>query len=80
MDSVAMPLPIAYRPADRLWARPSFNCSVTNFAGPTTYGEIEMEHRYEYHENGVLRRATVTDVDEEVTVLSFDSEGRALNE
>jgi len=45
-----------------------------------TYGEIEMEHRYEYHETGVLRRATVTDVDEEVTVLSFDSEGRALNE
>lgn len=43
-----------------------------------TYGETEMEHRYEYHDNGALRQATITDVDEEVTVLSFDGDGKPL--
>lgn len=44
-----------------------------------TYGETEMEHRYEYHENGSLRQATITDVDEEVTVACFDAEGKPLS-
>lgn len=39
------------------------------------YGEVEMAHRYEYHPNGVLKRAEITDAEEEVTVLAFDETG-----
>jgi len=42
------------------------------------YGEIEMEHRYEYDPGGVLRRAEIIDVDGEVTVMAFDGEGKLL--
>lgn len=42
------------------------------------YGEIEFTHRYEYYPDGTLRRAEITDEDEEVQVLNFDSEGRRL--
>jgi len=40
------------------------------------YGEIELAHRYEYDAAGTLRRAEITDVDGEVTELSFDEAGR----
>ena len=43
-----------------------------------TYGETEMAHRYEYHENGALKQAVITDVDEEVTVVHFDTDGKPL--
>lgn len=36
------------------------------------YGEIELEHRYEYHESGMLKRAEITNADDEVTVMEFD--------
>lgn len=39
------------------------------------YGEIEMQHRYEYHENGVLKLAEITDVEEEFTLMHFDLQG-----
>ena len=42
------------------------------------YGEIEMEHRYSYHANGVLSRAEITDADGETTVLAFDETGAPL--
>lgn len=42
------------------------------------YGEIEMEHRYHYDENGVLRKAEITDIDGEVTALTFDEKGVAV--
>lgn len=42
------------------------------------YSEIEMEHRYEYNESGVLRRAEITDADGEVTELLFDEAGNPL--
>ena len=35
------------------------------------YGEVEMEHRYEYHVDGRLRLACITDVDGEVPELGF---------
>ena len=38
------------------------------------YGEVELMHRYEYHENGKLKRAEITDIDGEVTAISFDSD------
>jgi hypothetical protein len=38
------------------------------------YSEIELMHRYAYHDNGKLKQAEITDIDGEVTVLSFDEE------
>lgn len=35
------------------------------------YGELEMEHRYEYAEDGRLVRAEVIDAEGEANVLSF---------
>lgn len=42
------------------------------------YGEIELVHRYEYHPHGPLKRAEITDVDGEVTVLEFDERGEPV--
>jgi hypothetical protein len=42
------------------------------------YGEVELEHRYAYDGHGTLRRAEITDVDGEVTVLDFDETGQPL--
>jgi YD repeat-containing protein len=39
------------------------------------YGEAELIHRYEYHDNGKLKQAEITDIDGETTVLEFDAEG-----
>lgn len=39
------------------------------------YGEIELQHRYTYHDNGKLASAEITDIDGEVTLLVFDTEG-----
>lgn len=45
------------------------------------YGEIEFEHRYHYHPNGVLRRAEIDDHDGEgVRVLEFDEDGRPVGD
>ena len=42
------------------------------------YGEIELAHRYEYDAAGTLRHAEITDVDGDVTELSFDASGSAI--
>jgi len=39
------------------------------------YGEIELAHRYSYHNNGKLSAAEITDIDGETTMLIFDTEG-----
>ena len=39
------------------------------------YGEVELAHRYEYHGNGAMRRAEITMLDEDATVLQFDETG-----
>lgn len=39
------------------------------------YGDIELKHRYTYHDNGRLSAAEITDIDGEVTMLLFDAEG-----
>ena len=40
------------------------------------YGEIELTHRYQYGENGLLSQAEIIDVDEEPKLLHFDEQGR----
>jgi hypothetical protein len=42
------------------------------------YGEIELVHRYQYHDNGQLKSAEITDIDGEVTLLTFDMAGKSL--
>ena len=39
------------------------------------YGEIELAHRYSYHDNGKLSSAEITDIEGEVTMLVFDTNG-----
>lgn len=43
------------------------------------YGEVELLHQYQYHLNGVLSQAEITDADGDVTVLQFDDNGRPIN-
>lgn len=40
------------------------------------YGEVELQHRYDYHANGRLMLAEITEADE-VRVMRFDAQGRA---
>lgn len=42
------------------------------------YSELELRHAYDYHPNGALQRAEVTDVDGEVAVLRFAEDGQPL--
>lgn len=39
------------------------------------YGEVELEHRYQYHGNGALKQAEITDADGETSLLCFDETG-----
>jgi hypothetical protein len=43
------------------------------------YGDVELKHRYEYHDNGKLKRAEISDIDDEVAVLSYDGEGNQIS-
>jgi hypothetical protein len=36
------------------------------------YGEVEFEHRYEYHPDGRLKSAELIEADEEPRVMEFD--------
>lgn len=42
------------------------------------YGELELQHLYQYHENGTLKQAEIIDMDDEVTLLSFDENGQPI--
>ena len=35
------------------------------------YGEIEMQHKYTFNQEGVLTQAEIMDAEQEVTVLNF---------
>jgi len=41
------------------------------------YGEVEFEHRYAYHDNGVLSRAAI-DMEDETRVVEFDERGETI--
>ncbi len=40
------------------------------------YGEVELEHRYGYYENGALEWAEILDDEDEIQRLEFDAEGQ----
>jgi Family of unknown function (DUF6156) len=42
-----------------------------------TYNEVELLHRYRYHDNGPLKQAVIVNSDQEVTVMTFDEQGTA---
>lgn len=42
------------------------------------YGEVELQHRYEYHDNGNLKLAEITEATDESRVLRFDEQGQPL--
>lgn len=42
------------------------------------YGEIEMEHRYQYHDNGILKRVEVVNAENETHILQYTEQGRML--
>jgi hypothetical protein len=84
-SGVKLPLSLMEElPAEKLGHRITYFCGYYDEAGRMTalrkmvYGEIEMEHRYHYDENGVLRRAEVIDMDEEVETMAFDEQGNVL--
>ena len=42
------------------------------------YGEVEVQHRYAYHDNGSLKLAEITEADDESRVLHFNEQGQPL--
>ena len=67
-------------PAESLANRNTFIRAFFDLAGKLTgfdkmvYGEVELAHRYDYHDSGVLKRAEIT-MDEDTVVLWFDETG-----
>jgi len=43
------------------------------------YGELELLHVYTYHDNGTLKQAEITDADGELTLMTFDLQGKLLS-
>jgi hypothetical protein len=39
------------------------------------YGVVELSHRYDYRENGVIEKAEISGLDEEPVLLCFDEAG-----
>lgn len=39
------------------------------------YGEVELAHRYAYHDNGALKRAEISMLDEDTVILCFNEAG-----
>ena len=42
------------------------------------YGEVELMHRYSYHDNGKLSTAEIADIDGEKTVVNYGAEDSQL--
>lgn len=40
------------------------------------YGETELAHRYNYHDNGKISLVEITDIDGETTIMVFDADGK----
>jgi len=61
--------------------RNTFIRAYFNKAGALTsfekvvYGEVELAHRYEYYDNGILKSAVITMLEEDPVVMSFDETG-----
>lgn len=64
--------------------RNTYFCAFYDAAGrmecfqKIVYGEVELQHRYQFNANGTLKQAEVTDMEQEVTVLNFDGNGELI--
>lgn len=59
--------------------RAYFEAGVLTGFEKMVYGEVELAHRYEYHDNGVLRRAEIVMLDEDAVILCFDETGARIS-
>ncbi|HZM08342.1 MAG TPA: DUF6156 family protein [Methylocella sp.] len=72
--------------AEALTNRNTYIRAYFNEAGALTcfekivYGEVELTHRYEYYDNGSLKRAEISMPEEEPLFLCFDEAGARLSE
>ena len=68
--------PIAEGANRNTFIRAYFNTSgaLTSFE-KVVYGEVELAHRYEYYDNGILKCAVITMLEEDPVVMSFDETG-----
>ncbi len=55
--------------------KPAVRFMVLTGFDKMAYGEIELTHRYNYHANGKLSTAEITDIDGELTMVLFDQNG-----
>ncbi len=68
--------------APEIQNRNTYFCGDFNEVGQLTgfdklaYGEVELTHRYRYHDNGKLSSAEITDIDGEILMLLFDAAGQ----
>lgn len=56
-----------------------FEAGVLTGFEKMVYGEVELAHRYEYHDNGILRRAEIIMLDEDAVILCFDETGMRIS-
>lgn len=42
------------------------------------YGEVDLEHRYEYYDSGILKRAEIIEAGDDPVVIEFDEQGNKL--
>lgn len=70
--------------ADALSNRNTFIRAYFNDAGLLTgfdkmvYGEVELAHRYVYHDTGILKQAEIAMLDEDTVTLCFGEAGSLL--
>ena len=70
--------------ADALSNRNTFIRAYFNDAGllmgfdKMVYGEVELAHRYAYHDNGILKQAEIAMLDEDTVTLCFGEAGSPL--
>ena len=42
------------------------------------YDEVELEHRYQYHDNGIVKRVQIRFAEEDAGAMCFDENGGVL--
>ena len=79
---VALPFNLANEIApEALTNRNTYYCGYYDKSGRLTgfeqfaYGAVELVHRYEYHDNGALRRVEILMTEEDPLIKCFDERG-----
>lgn len=82
-SGVKLPLKLSNELApDAINNRNTYFCGYFDMQGRMTgfqkmvYNEVELEHRYQFYDNGALKRAEIIDAEGEATVLMFAPSGQ----